>query len=193
MDLEMAKLYAENIINVLHKGTDAPITKVHAQRILTHALPPLMPKAMVKDSIHTFDPVALNAQVKKTLGPTSPTALSPIRVERIATCMGCVLTTCVVEVDLIPTLTNSLISWAKPIIEANANKTKVCTEWRMKLEADGLVKQQLQQQQVTVVASPASSGSTNGMSTESSIRSASKKAAVHPEASGIKVSDIFAP
>lgn len=83
------------------QGMDPPITQLHANRMQTEALPPLMPKALVKESIPTFDPEKCNASLKGLFNPAAADSSKspPIRVERIATCMGCVLTTCVADVD----------------------------------------------------------------------------------------------
>ena len=57
-----------------------------------------------------------------------------VRVEKIATCMGCVMATCVADVERLPTIVNGMVKWARPIIKANAQKAQVCTEWRKQLE-----------------------------------------------------------
>jgi hypothetical protein len=143
MDMSLAKQYAENIISILHKGEAPPITALHAKRVCEYGLPPLMP-ASLKQQIKTFDPNAINKNMEG-LFTQHPGA---VRVERIATCMGCVMTTCVVEVEQLTRVTNGLISWAKPIIEAAQAKSAICMDWRKKLELGS------QQDQAKVVMDP---------------------------------------
>ena len=131
MDMAMAKKMADNILDVLQKGVDPPVTKAHADRVCTMGLPPLMPEAMLKKNIKMFDVEACNASVRSILSNLNP---KPIRIEKISTCMGCLVTTCVVDVEHVPAITNALVGWAKPIIETNAMKKSICTAWRMSLE-----------------------------------------------------------
>lgn len=133
MDMNMAKKYAENILAIIHEGSTPPITEVHAGRVCTQGFPPLMPENL-KQQVKAFDFHAVNKNLEG-LFAKNPGA---IRVERIATSMGCLITTCVAEVKHLPTLTNGIVSWAKPIMEANAIKGKICMEWRKTLEKQPL-------------------------------------------------------
>ena len=101
----------------------------------------------------------MNATIKGLFKPLDVSKTPPVRVERIATCMGCVMATCVVDVDQVSisqiahayafgslltvvtpcnmqvsTVTNTLVGWAKPIVQVQNNKAQVCLEWRQKLE-----------------------------------------------------------
>jgi hypothetical protein len=53
-----------------------------------------------------------------------------IRVESIATCMGCVLATCVGDVENLPKIAKGMAEWAQPIIKANEAKLTACVEYR---------------------------------------------------------------
>ena len=57
MNMDLAKKYAENVINIIQKGMDPPVTAIHARRIQTEALPPLMPKSMVKVCSYVCIPI----------------------------------------------------------------------------------------------------------------------------------------
>ena len=134
MDMAMAKKYADNILSIIHKGGVPPITKVHADRVLSQGFPPMIPE-FLKQKIPLFDPTAVNKNVEGLF------ALYPgcIKVERIATSMGCIVTTCVAEVQQLIPLTQGIISWAKPVIETNNAKAQVCMEWRKTLEREACV------------------------------------------------------
>jgi hypothetical protein len=129
MSMDVAKQYAENILSIIQKGLEPSITTLHAQRVTSEGFPPLIP-ASYKEQIKAFDPIAVNKNIQG-LFTQHPGA---IRVESITTSMGCVMTTCVVEVEHLARLTNGVISWAKPIIEVAQAKSAVCLEWRKKLE-----------------------------------------------------------
>ena len=131
INMHVAKKFADNIVAVVKNGSEPGITRVHAQRVLTEGFPPLMPKELIQQYVKTFDPKALNERIRGVF-TAKPGA---IRVERIATSMGCVIATCVVETKELPGMVNTLVSWAKPIIEVNAAKGKLCVEWRKHLEA----------------------------------------------------------
>jgi hypothetical protein len=137
MTMDLAKKYAENIVAILHKGAEPPITAVHADRLGKEGLPPLMPAAMLK-GIPALQPTLMNAQLRKAAFPFSESAEEArpsIRVERISTCMGCVVATCVVDASKIAALNNALVThWARPIVEAQMAKTKVCLDWRKSVE-----------------------------------------------------------
>ena len=122
----------------------------------------------MQESIPTFDPVAVNATIKGIFMPTTQgkdgsKSSPPIRVERIATCMGCVMTTCVVDVDQVASITNALIGWAKPIVEVQNNKARVCMEWRKKLEGGVTV------QHVNVPSAAAAAAAASKMPSENLI------------------------
>lgn len=132
MTMELAKEYAQNILNVLQKGQEPPITKVHLARLPEKGIPPMMPQQF-RDQIKPFDAAKCNQDVTGMLGKGF------IRVEKIATCMSSVMTTCVAEVEHMPKIVEGMVMWAKPIIEANALKGAVCTAWRKQLESDHVV------------------------------------------------------
>ena len=50
--------------------------------------------------------------------------------ETIATCMGCVVATCVADVDQLPRIVQGMVGWAKPIMLANEKKMAVCAAFR---------------------------------------------------------------
>jgi hypothetical protein len=131
MDMSMAKKYAENVLAILQKGAVPAITEVHAQRVCSQGFPPLIPESL-KQQVKTFDAHSVSKNVEGLF------ALHPgsIRVERIVTSMGCLVTTCIAEVDQLMSLTQGIMSWAKPIMEANNFKAKVCMEWRKTLERE---------------------------------------------------------
>jgi hypothetical protein len=149
MTMDLAKEYAQNVLSIIQSGAVPPITEVHAARVLGEGFPPLMPQAMIKQYVKTFDPADANKSIQG-LFTKYPSAL---RVEKIATSMGCVITTCVAEVEHLPMLTEGIIAWAKPIIEVNSLKAKVCLEWRKKLELGGSIGAPGQQMQVKVIGS----------------------------------------
>ena len=117
------------MLAIIHKGAVPPITEVHAGRVCTQGFPPLMPDNL-KQQVRSFDFHSVN----KTLEGLFTKNPGAIRVERIVTSMGCLVTTCVAEVKHLPELTNGVIGWAKPIIEVNSTKAKMCMEWRKVLE-----------------------------------------------------------
>jgi hypothetical protein len=140
MNMDIAKQYAENIISVFHHGKAPPVTQALVDALHTHNIPPMMPQEMLKAAIPAINVAEINSHVTSLFSHmqqsgASTTQQGMVRVERIFTCMGVVMTTCIVEVEKLPNLTEALASWAKPIVEANASKTKACIQWRMNLES----------------------------------------------------------
>lgn len=129
MTMEVAQRYADNIVRVLEKGQEPPcITHAHLERILHDGFPPGTP-AEARARVQGFDVEAANAKFM------SAVAGGRMRVESIATCMGCVMATVVMDVDQIPAIAKGMMGWATPIMEANAAKSKVCLEQRKVLES----------------------------------------------------------
>jgi hypothetical protein len=121
MTMELAKEYAENTLDIFHHGKTPPVTQAIVDALHTQGIPPGMPEDLVKAAIPHVDVAKCNSHVTSLLSPQQGPALR--RVERIFTCMGCVMTTCVVEVEKLPVITKALMSWAKPILDANAAKS----------------------------------------------------------------------
>lgn len=142
MNMDVAKQYANNILEIVHQGKLPPITYVHATRLKTAGLPPNMPEQFL-NQIPSFNPDEMNAHLS---GLFKPQGKQAVHVESISTVMGCVLTTCIAEVEHLPKIVNGLISWAKPIIQAGAQKQAACMAWRRQLESQFAV--MLQQQQL---------------------------------------------
>jgi hypothetical protein len=136
MSVEIAKQCAENILSIFHHGAEPPITQAIVDALHTKGIPPMMPKELIKAAIPHVDVAACNSHITSLFSPSNGAANGGlVRVERIFTCMGCVLTTCVVEVDKLPVINKSLMSWVKPIMEASTAKSKACIQWRMHLES----------------------------------------------------------
>jgi len=140
MTMDLAKQYANNTIEIIHQNKPPPVTFVHASRLKTAGLPPGMPGPFV-DQIKSFNPDEINAHLK---GLFVQDGRQVVHVESISTVMGCVLVTCVAEVEHLPKVVNGMIAWAKPIIQAGQIKQAACIAWRKQLESQFCIAQQQQ-------------------------------------------------
>ena len=131
MTMELAQLYADNILRVLRDGGAPSVTAAHNERILRDALPPGMPKEYLQ-RIEGFD-------VHKADEAWKAVPAGAIRVESIATCMGCVVATCVADVEALPHIVKGMVGWAEPIMTANKQKGDTCAEFRRHLEPEHCV------------------------------------------------------
>lgn len=132
MTMELARQYADNLLRVLRDGGEPSVTAAHRERILRDELPPGMPKEFA-ERIAGFDVQQANAAF------TSGVPKGAIRVESIVTCMGCVMATCVADVDALPAIVKGMVAWAEPIMKANKQKADVCAEFRKRLEPEHCV------------------------------------------------------
>lgn len=123
MTMETANAIADNILHVLQNGGVPPVTEEHARRLTRENLPPGIPEKFLAQ-IHPLDVKRCNEAF------CSAVPKGTIRVESIATCMGCVMATCVMDVENLPKIANGMMSWAKPIVAANEQKLAVCVAYR---------------------------------------------------------------
>ena len=126
MTMEKALHMKDNIINVLGKGKEPPITAAHLNRVLKENLPPGMPSDFAA-KIQGFDVDRSNKSF------TDAVKEGTIRIECISTCMGCVVTTCVLAVKDLPKVVAGAIGWAKPIMQAMEMKQALCVAYRKKI------------------------------------------------------------
>ena len=149
MTMEKAQEYKKIIINVMGKGMEPPVTAAHLERILKENLPPGMPSDIAA-KIQGFDVQKSNKSF------TDAVKEGTIRIESIATCMGCVVTTCVIAVKDLPKVVAGAIGWAKPIMQAMERKNALCISYRKKvLESEFAVPdmgQALQQMMIQQIA-----------------------------------------
>jgi hypothetical protein len=139
MNMELAKKYKDNILAVLHHDATPHTTQMIADRLATKGLPFGMTSDMIHAAVPAINVKDANSKIKGIFSACG------VKVERISTCMGCVMTTCVVDVDALPKLTAAMMEWAKPIITANQIKGNVCTEFRMQTEKDHNICNTMQQ------------------------------------------------
>jgi hypothetical protein len=133
MTLQKAKEIADNVLAVLHRQETPPITALHAARIHDPTLyPPLMPENLIK-CVSTFDVEGCNKAVQSAF---QSVPAGSIRVEKVATCMGAVIVTCVVELEHAAKLCGGLMNWIKPIAGAYSNKAQASIQWRRRMEMD---------------------------------------------------------
>lgn len=132
MTMEKAKEFAGTVLSVLRGHQEPCITAVHAARIKDPALyPPCMPQDKIAQ-IKVFDPAALNQSAKQAFASVPE---NTIRVENISTAMGCLIVTCIVDIQPANILCAGLTNWIRPIAEAYKHRQNAALEWRQTLEA----------------------------------------------------------
>lgn len=96
MTMQTAQKVAKNILDIFEGGKEPPITHLHSIGLTTKSLPPGIPKQYLA-KIPSIDVQKLNHTIMN-----QALTKNSVRVESISTCMGCVMTTCVVDVDQLP-------------------------------------------------------------------------------------------
>lgn len=121
--MEMAQACADNILHVFRDGGVPPVTEEHARRLTRENLPPGIPEQYLAQ-IKPIDVKRCNEAF------CSAVPKGMVRVESIATCMGCVMATCVMDVENLPKIAKGMMAWAKPIVDANEHKLAMCVAYR---------------------------------------------------------------